>query len=83
MPSDWSFVSVDMEITNQCSVECLMCPRGDITRPKGMMSEEVFKTASDKLAREEALLRFPEWAIRCHIPEFSNGYLTSAKKIVM
>ncbi len=56
MPSDWSFVSVDMEITNQCSVECLMCPREEITRPRGMMSEDIFKTVSDKLAREGSLI---------------------------
>ncbi len=42
IPSDWSFVSVDMELTNQCGSECRMCPREFITRPKGMMSEDVF-----------------------------------------
>ncbi len=58
MPSDWTFVSVDMELTNQCASECLMCPRDDITRPKGMMSEDVFKTVSDKLVREGSLITF-------------------------
>lgn len=58
MPSDWSFVSVDIELTNQCGSECLMCPREDITRPKGLMSEEVFKKVSDKLAREGSLITF-------------------------
>ena len=58
MPSDWTFVSVDMELTNQCGSECLMCPRDAITRPKGMMSEEVFKTVSDKLIREGSLITF-------------------------
>ncbi len=58
MPSDWAFVSVDMEITNQCGSECLMCPRDSITRSKGMMSEEVFKTVSEKLIREGSLITF-------------------------
>ena len=58
MPSDWTFVSVDMELTNQCGSECLMCPRDGITRSKGMMSEEVFKTVSDKLIREGSLITF-------------------------
>ena len=55
MPSDWAFVSVDMEITNQCGSECLMCPRDGITRPRGMMLDEVFKAVSDKLIREGSL----------------------------
>jgi Predicted Fe-S oxidoreductases len=58
MPSDWSFVSVDMELTNQCGSECLMCPREGITRPKGMMSDDVFKIVSDKLVREGSLITF-------------------------
>ncbi len=58
MPADWTFVSVDMELTNQCGSGCLMCPRDGITRPKGMMSEDVFKTVSDKLIREESLITF-------------------------
>ena len=58
MPSDWTFVSVDMELTNQCGSECLMCPRDAITRQEGMMSEEVFNTVSDKLIREGSLITF-------------------------
>ena len=51
MPSDRSFVSVDMKLANQCGSECLMCPREFITRPKGMMSEDVFNIVSYKLTR--------------------------------
>ncbi len=47
MPYDWSLVPVDIELTNQCGSECLMCPREGITRPKSMISEDVFKTVSD------------------------------------
>ena len=56
MASDRSFVSVDMELTNQCGSECLMCPREFITRPKGMMSEDVFNIVSDKLTKKGTLI---------------------------
>ena len=58
MPSDWSFVSVDLELTNQCGSECLMCPREFIARPKGLMSEDAFNIVSDKLIREGSLITF-------------------------
>jgi MoaA/NifB/PqqE/SkfB family radical SAM enzyme len=58
MPSDWVFVSVDMELTNQCSNDCLMCPRDAIIRPKGIMSEGVFKAVSEKLITEGSLITF-------------------------
>ena len=58
MPSDWAFVSIDMELTNRCSTDCLMCPRKAITRPKGMMSEGVFKAVSEKLVSERSLITF-------------------------
>ncbi len=58
MPTDWTFVSVDMELTNKCGSECLMCPRDGIIRPKGMMSEDVFKVVSDKLVKEGTLITF-------------------------
>ncbi len=58
MPSDWSFVSVDMELTNQCSTNCTMCPRSAITRPKGNMAESTFEIISDKLVSEGSLVTF-------------------------
>ena len=58
MPSDWAFVSVDMELTNRCSTDCLMCPREAITRPKGLMSECVFKAVSERLIGEGSLITF-------------------------
>ena len=58
MPSDWAFVSVDMELTNRCSTDCLMCPREAITRPEGLMSECIFKAVSEKLIGEGSLITF-------------------------
>ena len=58
MPSDWAFVSIDMELTNRCSTDCLMCPHEAITRPKGLMSECVFKAVSERLIGEGSLITF-------------------------
>lgn len=58
MPCDWSFVSIDMELTNQCSSECLMCPRNAISRPMGFMQEDKFKIVSEKLISEGSLITF-------------------------
>ncbi|MEK6765012.1 MAG: radical SAM/SPASM domain-containing protein [Planctomycetota bacterium] len=58
MPSDWAFVSVDVELTNKCNSDCLICPRDAITRPKGVMSEDVFKAVSEKLVSEGSLITF-------------------------
>ncbi|MBM4053199.1 MAG: radical SAM protein [Planctomycetes bacterium] len=58
MPSEWAFVSVDMEITNVCNVQCRICPRDAITRPGGMMSNETFRVISEKLIREGSLITF-------------------------
>lgn len=56
MPSDWAFVSVDLELTNQCDSGCIMCPRDAITRPKGLMTERVFNIVSKKLISEGSLI---------------------------
>ncbi|MDR4503968.1 MAG: radical SAM protein [Candidatus Scalindua sp.] len=58
MVSEWPFVSVDMELTNKCMCDCLMCPREAISRPAGFMTEETFKTISDKLVKEGSLITF-------------------------
>jgi len=58
MPSDWAFVSVDMELTNKCNSDCLMCLRDSIARPNGMMPEDIFRSVSDKLVNEGSLITF-------------------------
>ncbi len=58
MPSDWAFVSVDVELTNKCMCDCLMCPRDAISRSKGIMSEDIFETVSEKLINEGSLITF-------------------------
>lgn len=40
---------VEIEATNLCNAACLMCPREALTRPKGHMSWETFRTVADKV----------------------------------
>ena len=42
MGPEWSFFSLDVELTNHCRENCLMCPRHGLSRPQGVMGEEVF-----------------------------------------
>lgn len=58
MPSDWAFVSGDIELTNKCGSKCLMCPRDAITRLEGMMTEDTFNVVSEKLINEKSLITF-------------------------
>lgn len=34
-----------IELTNLCNTSCVMCPRDKLTRPQGVMSDEVFEKA--------------------------------------
>ncbi|MDR4497220.1 MAG: radical SAM protein [Candidatus Scalindua sp.] len=58
MASDWTFVSVDVELTNHCMSDCIMCPREAISRPTGFMTEVVFNKLSEKLIDEGSLITF-------------------------
>jgi hypothetical protein len=57
-----------------------MCPRDAITRPKGMMSEEVFKTVSDKLIREGSLITFSGMGDPLSHPKFFEWIADIRKK---
>jgi hypothetical protein len=39
---EWTFFSIDVELTNRCAENCAMCPRHRLTRPQGVMTEAVF-----------------------------------------
>lgn len=45
-PCSWSWVSVDLEITNRCANRCAICPRESLSRPAGDMSREAFEAVS-------------------------------------
>lgn len=53
---DWSFVSVDLEVTNRCLNRCALCPRQSLSRPVGDMSLEVFATVSALLGAKGSLV---------------------------
>lgn len=37
-----------IEPTNRCNLNCIMCPRGEMTRPQGFMDFELFKKIIDE-----------------------------------
>lgn len=39
---------IEIEATNLCNADCLMCPRDQLTRSKGRMSWETFQSIADK-----------------------------------
>lgn len=49
-------VELILEITNHCNLVCIMCPRGTMTRPKGYMDIELFKSIVDQLKDHLELL---------------------------
>ena len=53
---DWTFVSVDLEITNQCQNCCALCPREAITRPVGAMEAERFRRIAEILGKCASLV---------------------------
>jgi len=53
---DWSFVSVDLEITNRCSNRCALCPRQSLSRPVGDMNLEVLEAVSTLLGAKGSLV---------------------------
>ena len=45
---------IDIELTNLCQANCLMCPRAAVeSRPKGIMSEETFQNIVKKIKKSD------------------------------
>lgn len=59
-PSPFPYI-VDMELTNFCNNQCIFCGQQTMTRPKGFMSEEVFKKAVDECKKYNAPIRLIRW----------------------
>jgi radical SAM protein with 4Fe4S-binding SPASM domain len=53
---------VDLELTNLCNLKCSMCPtgRGVLTRPKGLMSWDMYMSVIDQLPQGTGV-RFARW----------------------
>lgn len=58
MDCEWTFFSVDVELTNCCAESCSMCPRSGLTRPQGYMSRQVFAKVLSALVRFGSRLTF-------------------------
>ncbi len=52
------FVSVDVELANLCKNRCAMCPRGMITRPRGVMAESTVSALVRFLEGSRCLVTF-------------------------
>jgi len=65
---------VDIELTNNCNLHCKMCPRNIAQRPKGFMSEKLFKKIVDECNRSRTypirLIGFGEPLIHPEIRKF-------------
>lgn len=52
---------VDIELTNCCNLNCLFCGQQAMQRPKGLISEEIFKKAVDECANFQTPIRLIRW----------------------
>ena len=44
-----NYIEVGLELTNYCGYNCVFCPREQMTRPKGVMSEEDIRLVASRL----------------------------------
>jgi radical SAM protein with 4Fe4S-binding SPASM domain len=49
---------LDIELTNNCNIDCIMCPRSIMTRKLGMMSFKLFKKIINEAAGYKTGIRF-------------------------
>lgn len=49
---------IDIELTNHCNIDCIMCKRQIMTREKGFMSEEMYSKIIDEMSMYDAGLRY-------------------------
>ena len=66
---------VDVELTNYCNLNCIFCGQQTMKRPKGYISEEIFKKIVDECAEHKTPIRFIRWGepfLHPKIIEFSR-----------
>lgn len=60
--SSWKFPEiVDVELTNNCNLNCKMCARQNMSRVKGFMSKEIFETLALECVQNNAGIRLIGW----------------------
>ncbi len=52
---------IDIELTNYCNLKCIFCGQQSMKRPKGFMSEEIFKKIVDECFQFGTPIRFIRW----------------------
>jgi radical SAM protein with 4Fe4S-binding SPASM domain len=63
---------LDIELTNLCNFQCLMCPvgTGSMHRPAGMMDEYIFNKIIDEIKHFKTPIRFTCWGEPTLHPKF-------------
>jgi sulfatase maturation enzyme AslB (radical SAM superfamily) len=46
---NYTVTTFDVELTNYCNADCIMCPRDELKRPKGYMERQTFDLIVDKI----------------------------------
>lgn len=77
----------EIEVTNLCNADCLMCPRAGLTRPKGRMSWETFQTVADKVlafgqTEMFSFSGFGEPMLNANLPRFISYVSPHARTIL-
>lgn len=69
---------IDLELTNHCNYNCLMCPVGTgvMKRKRGFMSEEIFYRVLEEIKKYKTPLRFIRWGE----PTIHNRYIDYIKQ---
>lgn len=74
---------IDIELTNNCNIDCIMCKRQIMTREIGYMSEDIYKKIVDEMSMYDAGLRYcrsGEPTLHKQITDFIN--YANEKKVV-
>ena len=59
-PKKFPFL-VDIELTNHCNLNCIFCGQQTMTRPKGFISDEVFRKVVEECSEFNTPIRFIRW----------------------
>ena len=68
---------LDVELTNRCNASCRICPRGEMKRPLGLMTEDTFETLRSRV--EASSLKtiifsgFGEPLLHPMLPQYVSG----------
>lgn len=70
-PAAFPFI-VDVELTNQCNLQCLFCGQQTMKRQKGFMEEKIFQKVADECALHKTPIRLIRWGEPFLHPQITN-----------